>query len=231
MALPKACPAEDCDPSVWNGFCGALGFARLESLDAVSAGQSSPRVACEPGALPSTTPFDLPRPPEATATGALFGPVLPPFPLPVVFAGPDSAAADLPRPPEVTVESLAAQFAATPARAKKIDVHAEREVDALWVEINVHKAARDELYVVLKSLQESIEAAKSGTALYYQLSDGSRQIRVKIRNESNALHALHARKDEISAAINGQEVAGRAAPASETRGVVSLVATGRRRRR
>ena len=112
--------------------------------------------------------------------------------------------------------SAAEAFAATPARAKKIDVHAEREVDALWVEINVHKAARDELYVVLKSLQESIEAAKSGTALYYQLSDGSRQIRVKIRNESNALHALHARKDEISAAING---------------VVRPVATGRRRRR
>ena len=93
-------------------------------------------MASEPGALPSTTPFDLPRPPEATTTGAsaqplagapraltkaplepraLFGPVLPPFPVPVVFTGPDSAAADLPRPPEVTVETDHAEIEIEPA--------------------------------------------------------------------------------------------------------------------
>ena len=90
-------------------------------------------------------------------------------------------------------------------RRPKQQSRAERELGALWVEINVHKAARDKLYVELKSLQGSIEAAKSSTAGKgagkVKFSTLKAQIRVRIRNECNALDALHARKDEICVAI------------------------------
>ena len=60
-----------------------------------------------------------------------------------------------------------------------------RELDALWVGINVHKTARDKLYVELKSLQGSSWKARKA------------QIRVLIGNECDALCALHARMDEV----------------------------------
>ena len=73
-------------------------------------------------------------------------------------------------------------------RRPKRQSRAERELDALWVDINVHKTARDKLYVELKSLQGSSWKARKA------------QIRVMIGHECNALDALHTRKDEVRAA-------------------------------